>query len=177
MILELKVLYQKVEDFFGEVKKRYPEGLSCKSGCSTCCHVDLSVFSVEANNIESWFQSLSQEDKVNMRAEWEKPYSQTRGFNGELLTSCAFLKDHRCTIYEARPLICRTQGLPLMFENDEGEEEVDACPLNFEDSELEEKDILSLPRLNTALSQLQIQAGAQSERVKLRKLMEKLKGD
>jgi uncharacterized protein len=176
MSKELKVLYQKVEDFFDEVRKRHPEGLSCKSGCSTCCHVDLSVFSVEANNIESWFQSLSQEDKEKIREEWEKPSTQTRGFNGELLNSCAFLKDHRCTIYEARPLICRTQGLPLMFEKDHGGEDVDACPLNFEDSELEEKDILSLARLNRVLSQLQIQAGTQPERVELRKLMEKLKG-
>jgi len=38
----------------------------------------------------------------------------------------------RCRIYAARPLVCRSHGLPLLFDVD-GEQHGDACPLNFED--------------------------------------------
>ena len=50
---------------------------------------------------------------------------------------CAFLDaEGACRVYAERPLICRTQGLPLraFFESDEGEieEQRDICPLNLE---------------------------------------------
>jgi Fe-S-cluster containining protein len=46
-------------------------------------------------------------------------------------SSCIFLKDHKCTIYASRPVICRTHGLPLLYANNEGEWELSACELNF----------------------------------------------
>ncbi len=45
--------------------------------------------------------------------------------------ACPLLVDDRCAVYESRPLICRTQGLPLLIAADDGEQEVDFCPLNF----------------------------------------------
>jgi Fe-S-cluster containining protein len=50
--------------------------------------------------------------------------------------ACAFLDDEgSCRIYADRPLICRTQGLPLrvFFEDEEGDvaERRDICPLNL----------------------------------------------
>jgi hypothetical protein len=43
---------------------------------------------------------------------------------------CVFLKDHGCAIYENRPIICRTHGLPLLYMNDESWE-LSTCELNF----------------------------------------------
>jgi Fe-S-cluster containining protein len=48
---------------------------------------------------------------------------------------CAWLDaSGRCGIYEVRPLVCRTHGLPLVFEED-GRMLRDVCPLNFDEGE------------------------------------------
>lgn len=58
--------------------------------------------------------------------------------------ACAFLDgEKRCRIYEHRPYVCRTQGLPLRWiEEDEETDEVfearDICPLNLEGPPIEE---------------------------------------
>ena len=50
---------------------------------------------------------------------------------GNQPVACPMLVEDRCSIYESRPLICRTQGLPLLMEAEDGEAEIDFCPLNF----------------------------------------------
>jgi hypothetical protein len=52
--------------------------------------------------------------------------------NPESDDCCPFLVGDACTIYDHRPIICRTQGLPLLFTGDEGWE-LSACELNFTD--------------------------------------------
>ena len=54
--------------------------------------------------------------------------------------ACPFLVKDACTIYDHRPIICRTQGLPLLFTGDEGWE-ISACELNFTDFDFSEFDI------------------------------------
>jgi Fe-S-cluster containining protein len=46
------------------------------------------------------------------------------------------LLDGACSVYEARPLICRSHGLPLVLERSKGRQMVDVCPLNFTDGSL-----------------------------------------
>ena len=46
---------------------------------------------------------------------------------------CVFLKNSSCTIYQQRPIMCRTHGLPLVYANDNGEFELSACEFNFTD--------------------------------------------
>lgn len=74
---------------------------------------------------------------------------------------CRFLDaDGSCSIYEVRPIICRTHGAPVSWmEEDDGggnkEESRDVCPLNFEGvnlKELQAQDVISLDKLNTILS-------------------------
>jgi uncharacterized protein len=50
---------------------------------------------------------------------------------------CIFLKVHAYTIYESRPLICRTHGLPLLYTNEDGEWELSNCELNSKDYDFE----------------------------------------
>jgi Fe-S-cluster containining protein len=63
--------------------------------------------------------------------------------------------DDACAIYGARPLICRTQGLPLLFEAEDGEAEVDFCPLNFTApdalADLDEEHLVPLEEINLSL--------------------------
>lgn len=74
---------------------------------------------------------------------------------------CPMLVNDRCSIYESRPLICRTQGLPLLLEAEDGEVEVDFCPLNFTAenavADLDEAHLVPLDKLNLKLAMVNLQ--------------------
>ena len=159
---ELETLYLKVDEFFKKTQTKFREDMLCKAGCSQCCFVDLTVFKVEADHIETWFKQHPQ--KEILKEAWK-----TASVPG----ACTFLKDDQCTIYEVRPLICRSQGLPLKFKMDK--DFVDACPLNFETSNLELEDCLDLDRVNHILSRIEMQySGQPTDRVRLTQLFEKI---
>ncbi len=57
-------------------------------------------------------------------------------------------------IYDARPLICRSHGMPISWV-EESQESRDCCPLNFQTFDLDEldhADVLSLDKVNRLLS-------------------------
>lgn len=78
-----------------------------------------------------------------------------------LPVACPLLVDDRCSIYESRPLICRTQGLPLLMEAEDGETEVDFCPLNFAEpgavEDLDEDYLVPLDDMNLRLALVNLQ--------------------
>ncbi|MDX9942924.1 MAG: YkgJ family cysteine cluster protein [Bacteroidales bacterium] len=86
--------------------------LNCGEGCDKCC-MDFGIFPVE------YYSIIEQASK-----------DLTKGQQQTSEMDCPFLVDHRCVIYAARPIICRTQGLPLLFMGEEGWE-LSACELNF----------------------------------------------
>lgn len=150
---KIQELYQKLRSFEEQLSAEFKNKLECKNLCSRCCYVDLSVFEVEANNIKEWYSSLPPEQKHELTNIWKTiPQTETKNFHGEKALSCVFLKNESCTIYEARPLICRTQGLALKVKIQK-EDFLDICPLN-EDAltELRDKDVLNLELLNHLLS-------------------------
>ena len=56
-------------------------------------------------------------------------------------------------MYESRPIICRTHGLPLLFMNDE-QWELSACELNFtefDDEEFKEENTFPQDTFNSKL--------------------------
>jgi Fe-S-cluster containining protein len=72
---------------------------ACKSGCSYCCSIAATITETEALIIS--------------RASGIKPKKRVGGINEELTREkwfgvpCTFLKNGRCSIYNARPLACR----------------------------------------------------------------------
>jgi uncharacterized protein len=65
---------------------------------------------------------------------------------------CPLLENERCLLYAARPLICRTHGLPIHMIR-EGRGGVDFCPRNFRGaSKLPVEAVISIDRLNATLS-------------------------
>ena len=111
-------LHEEVDRTTREVRGRLPP-LTCKLGCSECCMDGITVFEVEAERIRQQFPAV-----LNQAAHAEG--------------ACAFLDEKgACRVYEARPYVCRTQGLPLAwFEEDEEAvdkpivEHRDVCHLN-----------------------------------------------
>lgn len=133
-------LHQNASDFFDKVSQKNQTDMECKKGCSLCCKVDLNVFEIEAQKILDWFKNLEHVEQKRLVNLWQTPHQE--GY-------CSFLYQDSCTAYEARPTICRTQGLPLYLEK---ENILDYCPLNFQKKAPPKEDWLNLERLNTMLS-------------------------
>ena len=78
-----------------------------------------------------------------------------------------FLQGGQCEIYPARPLICRTQGLPLAYpsgfvdaaavsaKTTDGREIV-WCPLNFTSSGPKSADVLDAAKADEALAHINL---------------------
>ncbi len=80
--------------------------------------MDYRIFPVEFYSILNQLQK----DKT-----FKKP------INKKDKSHCIFLRDHSCSIYENRPVICRTHGLPLLYVNEDNEWELSNCELNFKE--------------------------------------------
>jgi len=135
-------LRSKVDDFMMRVQSQYPRDMACQAGCSSCCQGGLSAFPVEAGPMMTAVESLPRELREVVREQ-----SQNEAH-------CPFLVNENCVIYDQRPVICRTQGLPLLLEDGS----VDSCPLNFvragQRDSLPHEDVLNLKSLNFLLSML-----------------------
>ena len=113
-------LHATVDELVRPLALAHGARLRCRSGCNDCCSDGLTVFAIEAAVIARR--------------------------HGELLAAgaphdegaCAFLDESgACRIYESRPYVCRTQGYPLRWleedEDDGGAVEIrDVCPLNVD---------------------------------------------
>lgn len=113
-----------VDEVAAPVERANAARLTCRAGCAECCVDGLTVFAIEA-------EEIARHHAVVLEEEPHPP------------GACAFLdaSSNRCRIYEHRPYVCRTQGLPLRWLEEEGDEvfEVrDICPLNAEGPPLEE---------------------------------------
>lgn len=147
--------------------------LVCKAGCHDCC-VNLTVFPVEYYAILEDLRSAAiKELTLDDQA------------------TCAFLKTGLCQIYDLRPTICRTHGLPVAFVNDDPDDpamNVSFCPLNFtqakdEDLAFGPESTLELDSLNMELYELNLAFLDErpelkldpSDRIPLKRLADELK--
>jgi len=170
-LAELLLVHAEVDEQVGLVVEEVGARLHCGRGCSACCLDELTVLEVEALRI--------------------------RARHGPLLVTgpphpvgaCAFLDEGgACRIYEDRPYVCRTQGLPLRWLdlNDDGMdvEYRDICPLNCplneEGTPIEELELWQCwslgvvePRLMDLQEALQGSAEEPLRRVPLRSLFQR----
>ena len=137
--------------------------LKCRLGCSSCCVDDLQVFAIEADRIRACHPDLLAIGAPHAKG------------------ACAFLDDRgACRIYDERPYVCRTQGLPLRWleENDDDStvELRDICPLNDADPALDPLEALpaetcwTIGPIEEELAKMQLAIDAKAVRVALRDL-------
>lgn len=174
----LEALARNVDGFVERVDARYPGALTCHAGCSDCCLGGLSVTLTEAEAIEALLSTLPPEARERIAARADAATDER----------CAALEDDgRCGIYAARPLVCRSHGLPIRFDVDAPEGEatagrrrltvVDACPKNFVGCDLEALEpscVLDQETLSRALGTLDAAGRPPEERggrVELRALL------
>jgi hypothetical protein len=132
--------------------------IKCRAGCALCC-TRITVLPLEWHALR-----VAHPDVLRERSSARR--------NGERST-CAFLKDNVCTVYGARPTICRLQGLALRYEVEEYDWEgkrihrvspqwqLRHCDLNFTSLGADESrrllvgdNLVQMPEVNRVLSSL-----------------------
>lgn len=118
-------LHAAVDELAAPLVAQHRERLACKVGCADCCVDNLTVFRVEAARIEAAHPELLANGEPHPEG------------------ACAFLDgEGRCRVYEVRPYVCRTQGLPLRWLEEGEDEEIiesrDVCPKSFVGAPLED---------------------------------------
>ena len=158
----LKILrewHTSIDEKARSLEELHQDQLECRRGCSNCCVDELSVFQVEAEQIVENCQSVLE----------QKPHP---------VGACAFLDtEGQCRIYEYRPYVCRTQGLPLRWVEEDDEElreYRDICELNDKEPMIETlapEECWTLGESEGELAQMQFRAhGSEMNRLALRDL-------
>lgn len=157
-------LVAKVDAFHTEVEGRRGADLACRRGCDACCRVRLSVSAVEAAAIERHIATLDETVRRRLKERVHvAEQDRTTESSPDEPPRCIMLEDDgACAVYAVRPLVCRTQGLPLrypprtfpedavMAKGADGSDIV-WCPLNFKDAPPKGPDVLEAGRLDEML--------------------------
>ena len=114
----LEALRARVSAHSNKVLQSHPTQFACKKGCSGCCASERSVNDLEFAALTQAFSTLDPAQKAQLE-------------QNDLEGACPLLINEACALYEDRPLICRSHGLPIVMEN-----RLDVCPLNFEGIDL-----------------------------------------
>ena len=148
---EYRALVQKVNGSTAAIEARRARDLSCRRGCSECCHVSLDLLPVETALVTEHLASLDPDLRqvIRDRAEGGDP------------EACVMLDEHgACAIYDARPLVCRTQGhalaypvglVPAAAVRARNNADIAWCPLNYQRAAPEPGDVLSAELLERLL--------------------------
>lgn len=149
--LHYKKLLQDIELLTTNLYKQFPTEITCHLGCTSCCYQQLSLSQVEADFISKVTKTLPKESQEGL-------LSRAKAINleSENPQACPFLDGFACSIYESRPVICRTHGFPITFKDDNEEIILDVCPLNFSEEgdavELNLTDTIDIDRVNLRLA-------------------------
>ena len=125
------LLVARVDAFGQAIRQRYPGQVTCHAGCDGCCYQQLTVFPVEAYHLACAVASLAPATRQHLRDRLLAPPDPWHILNEP--QACVLLEQGRCSLYAARPLMCRMHGFPLasgMIERPDGKQR-DCCPLNF----------------------------------------------
>lgn len=93
--------------------KPMQEVAACRKGCDHCCHIPLTISKVEAEMIGRATGRSPQAPAAAIRLaelgdteyDWQRAQAELQA--AAPATSCPFLVNHACSIYESRPLPCR----------------------------------------------------------------------
>ena len=161
IFLNYQALLNKVDEFSSQIIRKYQNHIRCGYGCSDCCQQNLNLLPLEYFFLREGFDLLHEPIKKNVRSR------AAQGLGD--FSSCLLLDQGACLLYERRPIVCRTHGLPLFISEGDNARR-DCCPKNFTAYCLDllpQTDFLHLDRLNILLitvnrvfaSQMRIEAG------------------
>ena len=120
---ELDKLFEAIDQAFEVVRKAHPEAIACGKGCADCCHAFFDVSLVEAVNLQVCFQKLAPTVREQITGaaqkgllDW-KQIMESRLDPAMARIRCPLLDAQGgCLCYEARPVNCRTYGIPTVID-------------------------------------------------------------
>jgi Fe-S-cluster containining protein len=148
--VDYREIIERADAHFQEVARTQPAQLQC-NGCSLCCY---GLFEIGSADIPVLAEGLSRLHPARRKAIIRRsvdiiaatahpnlrevsPQEKDAFFELTSSTRCPNLSDDgRCLVYEHRPLVCRTFGVPL---RDSDNYLGDVCELNFKTATDEEK--------------------------------------
>lgn len=123
-------LAESIDRRFERIRGRHGERIACRAGCTACCRARLSITRIEAARLRDELRSGPAERRAAIAARAGRPGRE----------HCPALDDHgRCDVYDVRPLICRSFGVPLRRRREVPliqPPRLDVCDLNFTDTPL-----------------------------------------
>lgn len=131
----------KVDDLCARIVTEFPDQITCHAGCSGCCR-HISLVWVEAMALAYALTRLpaNEIEAIRLQAEASDPDGP-----------CPLLVNDRCALYEHRPIICRTHGLPILTPEESGRA-VTWCHENFTGIDtLPGTAVIDIDRLNIIL--------------------------
>jgi Fe-S-cluster containining protein len=137
---EYRAVVAKVTAFCTEVEARQSSALACARGCSACCEAFLTVSPVEAEALRKAIAGLGEAAQKAVAARGLRELAREQ--RGEAGARCAMLEPNgSCATYDARPLVCRTQGHALLYppgfvpeasvRQRTAKGDITHCPLNY----------------------------------------------
>ncbi len=122
-IARLPLLAARVDAHAERVAHAYPHDLACQRGCHDCCAPGLTVARIEADAVSAYLGALPLRERHVLGGSLARRHDRC----------AALLQDGGCALYPARPLVCRSHGVPIRLEPDEPSAlgGVEACSLNF----------------------------------------------
>ena len=141
-IEEYKQLRNQIDTRIEELTSEHKQHLTCSKGCDLCCF-SFRIFPVE-------FYAIAGEMNVSVNPDISVEIGETE--------RCGLLDNHQCSIYNSRPIICRTHGMPLLNTDENGDEwQLNICELNFKDADddlFNDDNILFEDQINAELFQI-----------------------
>ncbi|HSN67602.1 MAG TPA: YkgJ family cysteine cluster protein, partial [Thermoanaerobaculia bacterium] len=149
---DYKEILTAADRFFSKVAGEQPAALACRVGCTLCCH---GLFEISAADVSSIAQGVAALDPDARRALIARAEAVIEATDHPALRECtpaekeaffaraddvacpALDPGGACLIYEHRPLVCRTFGLPL---RDGAKFIGEECELNFLDASRQERE-------------------------------------
>ncbi len=134
----------RADAFFEQVMAGCSQQMRCGAGCDACCQQDLELLPVEALALLLALEELPAAERSAL--------ASAAAEGGA--APCALLDSSgRCSLYSARPLLCRTHGLPVLYSDpDTGEQSLSLCELNFVGQDPPAEAMLDGTLLTTALA-------------------------
>ena len=139
-------ILDRADAHFASVIRDQPQNLQCGAGCSLCCHGLFEIGSGDVPVLAEGLEKLHPATRKKVIRKAQEILESSRHpnlrecsapekeafFDRTQSTPCPNLDEKGlCVMYENRPLVCRTFGLPLR----EGRKYLgDVCELNFTES-------------------------------------------
>jgi Fe-S-cluster containining protein len=134
-------LINRIDALCKGIESALGDQITCSDGCSSCCTA-ITLFPVEAAALREALDALPENEAESIRQHVALYASGER---------CPLLSHHHCLLYNARPVICRTHGLPITYTEDH-QHKSDCCPHNLTEAEtVSGSNVIDLDRLNTLL--------------------------